>query len=142
MRAVQLRISACAVFAIRFGSDHEHGAKRSNYSWIYPLARLLTTHSDESALKRVQTVQKVNDSRYDAMYAVSEDRGATWTPENLDPELSQRDVWIGAKWRDARVLGHIPQVGGRCEKRRLKFEADGPSSRCLPQAAAVPALSA
>ncbi|CAM9136658.1 unnamed protein product [Ectocarpus sp. 13 AM-2016] len=41
---------------------------------------------------------------------VSEDRGYTWTPENLDPELPQRDTWIDSKWREDMVLGYIPQV--------------------------------
>lgn len=42
--------------------------------------------------------------------AVSEDRGFTWTPENIDPKLPQRDAWIGDKWREDMVLGYIPQV--------------------------------
>ena len=42
--------------------------------------------------------------------SVSEDRGFTWTPENLDPELPQRDVWLDDSWRESMVLGHIPQV--------------------------------
>ncbi len=41
---------------------------------------------------------------------VSEDRGLTWTPQNIDPELPQRDTWIDNKWREAMILGHIPQV--------------------------------
>ncbi|CAN0470181.1 unnamed protein product [Ectocarpus sp. 8 AP-2014] len=39
-----------------------------------------------------------------------EDRGYTWTPDNLDPELPQRDTWIASKWREDMVLGYIPQV--------------------------------
>lgn len=42
--------------------------------------------------------------------AVSEDRGFTWTPQNIDPELPQRDTWIDKQWREDMVLGYIPQV--------------------------------
>lgn len=42
--------------------------------------------------------------------AVSEDRGYTWTPQNIDPELPQRDTWIHTQWREDMVLGYIPQV--------------------------------
>lgn len=42
--------------------------------------------------------------------AVSEDRGITWTSGNLDPELPQRDAWVKNEWREAMVLGHIPQA--------------------------------
>lgn len=52
---------------------------------------------------------------------VSEDRGLTWTPQNIDPELPQRDTWIDNKWREAMVLGHIPQV------RNLFFPPPAPS---------------
>eukprot|EP00752_Nemacystus_decipiens_P011297 g10039.t1 len=41
---------------------------------------------------------------------VSEDRGFTWTPQNIDPELPQRDGWIDKQWREDMVLGYIPQV--------------------------------
>lgn len=42
--------------------------------------------------------------------AVSEDRGITWTPANLDPELPQREDWLKNEWRESMILGHIPQV--------------------------------
>ncbi|CAM9381692.1 unnamed protein product [Ascophyllum nodosum] len=41
---------------------------------------------------------------------VSKDRGDTWTPDNLDDELPQRDHWMAKSWREDMVLGHIPQV--------------------------------
>ena len=41
---------------------------------------------------------------------VSEDRGDTWTPDNLDDELPQRHHWMAKSWRGDMVLGHIPQV--------------------------------
>ncbi|CAM9381917.1 unnamed protein product, partial [Ascophyllum nodosum] len=40
---------------------------------------------------------------------VSEDRGDTWTPDNLDDELPQRHHWMAKSWRGDMVLGHIPQ---------------------------------
>ncbi|CAM9710130.1 unnamed protein product [Chrysoparadoxa australica] len=41
---------------------------------------------------------------------ISEDRGETWTPDNLDPWLEQRDIWLSDEWREGMILGHIPQV--------------------------------
>ncbi|CAM9557293.1 unnamed protein product [Sphacelaria rigidula] len=41
---------------------------------------------------------------------VSHERGPTWTPENLDPHLPQREKWFQPEWRESMVLGHIPQV--------------------------------
>lgn len=46
----------------------------------------------------------------DLLLAVSDDRGNTWKPENIDPNLPQREEWLQEDWKQSMVLGHIPQV--------------------------------
>ena len=43
-------------------------------------------------------------------HTVTDDRGSTWTAENIDDSLKQKHVWTDPNWSDAMLLGHIPQV--------------------------------
>ncbi|CAN0165550.1 unnamed protein product [Discosporangium mesarthrocarpum] len=40
---------------------------------------------------------------------VTEERGMTWTPENLDKGLAQHEIWMSDAWREEMILGYIPQ---------------------------------
>eukprot|EP00611_Tribonema_gayanum_P000672 TRINITY_DN10499_c0_g1_i1.p1 TRINITY_DN10499_c0_g1~~TRINITY_DN10499_c0_g1_i1.p1 ORF type:complete len:823 (+),score=281.40 TRINITY_DN10499_c0_g1_i1:308-2470(+) len=50
--------------------------------------------------------------KYRAQYprTVTEDRGSTWTADNLDANLPQRAVWANQSWQDAMIIDYIPQV--------------------------------
>ncbi|CAM9441809.1 unnamed protein product [Phaeothamnion confervicola] len=41
---------------------------------------------------------------------VDDTRGPTFSRDNVDTWLPQRNIWLSEEWTDAMVLGHIPQV--------------------------------
>ena len=69
-------------------------------------------YSDEhpSKSQRMRNRLVLNSNARWQCVLVSKDRGDTWTPDNLDDELPQRDHWMAKSWREDMVLGHIPQV--------------------------------
>lgn len=53
-----------------------------------------------------------NIVKFRAQYprTISEIRGTTWTAENVDPWLPQKDIWLDPEWSESMVLVSIPQV--------------------------------
>lgn len=56
------------------------------------------------------SMRPVAKFRSDYPRVVSEDRGTTWLPENIDTSLPQHEIWLSQEWSDSLLLGEIPQV--------------------------------